>query len=101
MLDVFSKGFICPKGSTLKQLHEDPDRLRTPLVRQGAKLVPATWDEALSLVAGRLADIAATHGPSAVGGFSSARCTNEENYLFQKLFRAGLGSNNIDHCARL
>ena len=52
------------------------------------------------LVAGRLAE-ASAGGPSAVGGFSSARCTNEENYLFQKLFRAGLGSNNVDHCARL
>jgi formate dehydrogenase major subunit len=92
---------LCAKGRYGFDFVAHPDRLRTPLVRQGAKLVPATWDEALSLVAGRLADIAATHGPSAVGGFSSARCTNEENYLFQKLFRAGLGSNNIDHCARL
>lgn len=49
--DVFSKGFICPKGSTLRQLHDDPDRLRTPLVRRDGELQPATWDEAFAAVA--------------------------------------------------
>ena len=90
-------GRLCSKGTHLGETVGLEGRLLHPMIGEDG----ATWDEALSLVAGRLADIAATHGPSAVGGFSSARCTNEENYLFQKLFRAGLGSNNIDHCARL
>ena len=63
--------------------------------------MPASWDDALALVADTLGTLAAAHGPQGVGGLSSARCTIEENYLFQKLFRAGLGSNNVDHCARL
>ena len=49
--DVFSKGFICPKGSTLKQLHADPDRVRTPLIKRNGEFVPATWDEAFEAVA--------------------------------------------------
>ena len=53
-LDVFSKGFICPKGSTLKQLHEDPDRLRTPMIKRDGVHVPATWDEAWALIDERL-----------------------------------------------
>jgi predicted molibdopterin-dependent oxidoreductase YjgC len=55
----------------------------------------------LSLVARRLAEIKAQHGPGALGGLSSAKCTNEENYLFQRFVRAALGTNNVDHCARL
>ena len=66
--DVFSHGFICPKGSTLKQLHEDPDRVRTPLVRRDGELVEATWDEAFAEIERRLAPIiertGATPSPS-------------------------------------
>ena len=61
----------------------------------------ATWDEALDLVARRLGDIKAKHGPGALAGFGSAKCSNEEAYLFQKLIRAGFGTNNVDHCTRL
>ncbi len=61
----------------------------------------ASWDEALDHIAGRLKDIKAKHGPDAIGGLSSARCTNEENYAFQKMIRAAVGTNNVDHCARL
>ena len=64
--DVFSHGFICPKGSTLKQLHEDPDRLRTPLVRRDGELVEATWDEAFAEIERRLAPIIEHHGRDAV-----------------------------------
>lgn len=63
--------------------------------------VPVDWDTALNLVAEKLADTVKTHGPDAVMGLSSARCTNEENYVFQKFMRAGIGTNNLDHCARL
>jgi formate dehydrogenase major subunit len=61
----------------------------------------ATWDEALDLVARRLLEIHAGGGPSAIAGFGSAKCSNEEAYLFQKLIRAGFGTNNVDHCTRL
>src|SRR6476619_2871780 len=65
--DVFSRGFICPKGSTLKQLHEDPDRVRTPLVRRDGRLEPATWDEAFAEIERRLPPIIDKHGRDAVG----------------------------------
>jgi formate dehydrogenase major subunit len=61
----------------------------------------ATWDEALDLAAGRLKAIHGEHGPGSIAGFGSAKCSNEEAYLFQKLIRAGFGTNNVDHCTRL
>lgn len=63
--------------------------------------IPVDWDTALNYVAGRLAETVRAHGPNSVMGLASARCTNEENYLFQKFFRASIKTNNIDHCARL
>ncbi|NLD72028.1 MAG: molybdopterin-dependent oxidoreductase, partial [Chloroflexi bacterium] len=65
------------------------------------ELVEATWDEALDLVATKFAEIAQESGPDALAFLSSAKCTNEENYLVQKLGRAVIGTNNVDHCARL
>ena len=62
---------------------------------------PADWDEALDLVAGRLQGIREAHGPGALAGFGSAKCSNEEAYLFQKLVRTAFGTNNVDHCTRL
>jgi formate dehydrogenase alpha subunit len=79
--------------------HED--RLKQPLVRRDGKLMPATWEEALDTIARRLNEIKAEHGPEAIGGLASAKCTNEENYLLQKFVRAVIGTNNVDHCARL
>ena len=61
----------------------------------------ATWEEALDLVARRLTEIHASGGPGAIAGFGSAKCSNEEAYLFQKLIRTGFGTNNVDHCTRL
>src|SRR5205823_3353630 len=61
----------------------------------------ASWDEALDRVAARLRTIKEQHGPGALAGFGSAKCSNEEAYLFQKLMRAALGTNNVDHCTRL
>jgi formate dehydrogenase major subunit len=61
----------------------------------------ASWEEALELAAGRLKAIHSEHGPGAIAGFGSAKCSNEEAYLFQKLIRAGFGTNNVDHCTRL
>lgn len=61
----------------------------------------ATWDEALDLIADKIQETKRDFGPDAVAGFSSARTINEDNYLFQKFLRAAVGTNNVDHCARL
>jgi len=96
-----SRGGICIKGWNAHAFVNHPDRLRAPLVRKNGKLVEATWDEALTLVADKLGAIKAESGSDSIGFFSSARCTNEENYVTQKLARAVIGTNNIDNCARL
>lgn len=100
--DTNNNGWLCAKGRFGFDFIHSPERLKWPLIRKekGAPLQRATWEEAFDLVAARLSEIKEKNGPDSVGGLSSARCTNEENYLFQKLFRAGLGTNNIDHCAR-
>jgi formate dehydrogenase major subunit len=79
----------------------DPHRLKTPLIKKNGQFEEASWDEALDFVAEKMKAIKTSAGPDAIGGLSSARCTNEENYLFQKLIRAAVGTNNVDHCARL
>ena len=96
-----NRGRTCVKGRFGYDFANHPDRLDTPLVRRDGELVEATWDEALDLVAGKLAEIREEHGGDAIAVLSSAKCTNEENYLLQKFTRAVLGTNNIDHCARL
>jgi formate dehydrogenase major subunit len=96
-----NQGSLCAKGRFGYHFINHPDRLRTPLIRRGGQLTPATWEEAIALVAEKFAEIRAAHGPDALAGLSSARCTNEDNYLFQKFFRAVVGTNNVDHCARL
>jgi predicted molibdopterin-dependent oxidoreductase YjgC len=88
------------KGRFHADLVNSPDRITAPLIKRDGVFEEATWDEALDLVARRLREIQAEHGKMAVGVLSSARCTNEENYLLQRLTRAGLNTNSIDHCAR-
>ncbi|WP_429884621.1 molybdopterin-dependent oxidoreductase [Geoalkalibacter halelectricus] len=95
-----NNGNLCIGGFFSYGYVNSNQRLKAPLINQGGQLMPAEWDEALELVADRAREIAATHGSDALAGLSSPRLTNEENYLFQKLFRAGLGSNNIDSEAR-
>jgi formate dehydrogenase alpha subunit len=95
-----SRGRLCVKGWTAFEPVNHPDRLKQPLIKRGGRLVPAGWDEALDLCAARFKRIIADKGPDALGVFGSARCTNEENYLAQKLARAVFGTNNVDHCAR-
>jgi NADH-quinone oxidoreductase chain G len=95
--DGIDEGFLCDRGRWHLEPMNSPERLRMPLVCRNGELQPASWDEALALVAGRLKEIAQRDGPAAVGGIGSTHTTNEEAYLFQKLLRAGLGSNNIDH----
>ena len=91
---------MCVKGRFHTDFISSPDRLTTPLIKKDGEFVPASWDEALDLTARRLGEIRDQYGPDALAGLSSARCTNEENYLFQKFMRAAIGTNNVDHCAR-
>jgi NADH-quinone oxidoreductase subunit G len=91
---------LCVKGRFHSDFIHSEDRLTTPLIRKDGELVPASWEEAYRYAATRLTEIRDTYGPDAVAGLSSARCTNEENYLFQKFMRAAIGTNNVDHCAR-
>jgi predicted molibdopterin-dependent oxidoreductase YjgC len=94
-------GKLCIKGWNVAGFVYHEERLKTPLIRKDGELVEATWDEALSLIAGKLATVKAESGPNSIAFLASAKCTNEENYLLQKLARAVIGTNNIDHCARL
>jgi anaerobic selenocysteine-containing dehydrogenase len=95
--DVFSHGFICPKGSTLKQLHEDPDRLRTPMVRgDDGELHPATWDEAFAEVERRLMPIIETHGRDAVGIYlGNPNVHNMSGTLYPRFLIRALGTRNV------
>jgi predicted molibdopterin-dependent oxidoreductase YjgC len=94
-------GSLCIKGRFGYDFVDHTDRLTTPLIRKNGKLKEASWDEAITYVAEKFSAIKQEHGPDAIAGLASARCTNEENYLFQKFFRAVVGTNNVDHCARL
>lgn len=96
-----SLGRLCVKGRFGLQFVHSWERLTFPLIKRSGKLQRATWDEALALVAERLTEIIKIHGPGAIAGIASAKCTNEENYLFQKFMRACIGTNSVDHCARL
>ena len=121
--------YLCTKGRFGWDFATSPERLTVPLVRRDLayemgltstswkiseqsplkiekpdlhdSYIEVGWDTALDLVAEKLADIVRASGADVVMGLASARCTNEENYLFQKFLRAGIGTNNIDHCARL
>ncbi|MDP2857731.1 MAG: formate dehydrogenase subunit alpha, partial [Bacillota bacterium] len=96
-----NEGLLCVKGRFGFDFLHHPDRLRTPLIREGDGFREATWDEALDLIARRFGEVKQAHGPGAFAGLASARCTNEENYLHQRFMRQVIGTNNIDHCARL
>ena len=95
-------GDLCVKGRFGHQFIHHPDRLTRPLIRRqkGGPLEPARWEEAVEFVALNFARIMAEKGSDALAGLSSARCTTEENYAFQKFFRTVIGTNNVDHCAR-
>jgi len=96
-----ARGNLCVKGWHVHDFIHSADRLTVPLIRRGNDLSPASWDEALDFTAASLKRILANHGGQAVGVLASAKCTNEENYLLQKLARRVLNTNSIDHCARL
>jgi predicted molibdopterin-dependent oxidoreductase YjgC len=94
-------GSLCVKGRFGNDFIHHPERLKTPLIKKKGKFTGVSWDDALDFVAERLANIMQTSGPDSIMVLSSARITNEENYLAQKFTRAVLETNNIDHCARL
>ena len=94
-------GSLCVKGRFGTDFVNHPERLTNPLIRVDGELKKVTWEEATDYVADKLSSIKKTYGADAIAGLSSARCTNEENYLFQKFMRAVVGTNNVDHCARL
>ncbi len=95
-----NRGYLCVKGRFGYDFPYAEDRLKTPLIKENGAFRPASWDEALDLVASKFKDIIAQSGPDAVAGVSCARSINEDSYQMQKLFRAVFRTNNIDHCAR-
>ncbi len=96
-----NRGHTCLKGRYAFEYVHHPDRLTSPMIRRNGELIEVSWDEALDYIAQRLDAIKHEHGPDAIAAISSARCTNEENYLMQKFMRAVIGNNNIDGCARV
>lgn len=98
-----NEGSLCVKGRFGMDFVQHPDRLKKPLIRRNKKdeLKEVGWDEAYTFITDKLASIKKSSGADSLAGLCSARCTNEENYLFQKFMRAVIGTNNIDHCARL
>lgn len=96
-----NEGKLCIKGWNLHEHVNSFLRLKQPLVKTFGRFIKTEWDEALQIVADRFRDIIERHGPDSVGVLVSAKITNEENYLAQKFARAVIGTNNVDHCARL
>lgn len=99
--DGVSEGKLCIKGRNAHGFVQHQDRLKNPLIKKDGKWKEASWPEALDLVSRRFGEIKQKFGPDALGFLASAKCTNEENFVFMKLARAVIGTNNIDHCARL
>lgn len=97
-----NRGLLCVKGrfGSYDFVHH-PDRLKYPLIKKDGKFERASWEEALNLIASKFSEIKEKSGVDAIAGFSSSRSTNEDNYLFQKMMRAAIGTNNVDNCARL
>ncbi|MCF8248021.1 MAG: formate dehydrogenase subunit alpha [Saprospiraceae bacterium] len=96
-----NQGHTCLKGRYAFKFYNHPERLQYPMIRKNGTLERVTWDEVYDFLAERLLSIKDKYGPDAIAGISSARTTNEENYLMQKMIRAVIGTNNIDGCARV
>jgi len=94
-------GNTCVKGRFGMDFLGKTERLAKPLIKENGSFREASWEEALALVAARFAELKEKHGPDSLAGLSSAKTTNEDNYVMQKLVRAAFGTNNVDHCARL
>lgn len=98
---ITNRGSLCIKGRFGFDYVHSRERITKPLIRRNKEWVEVGWNEALSYVAAKFLEIKRLSGSGALAGLSSAKCTNEENYLFQKLMRTSFGTNNVDHCARL
>ena len=96
-----NQGKLCVKGWNIHEFVQHSDRLTKPLIRKNGALTEASWDEALDYTVSRLKEIKESHGSDSIAFFASAKATNEENYLIMKFARAAVGTNNVDHCARL
>ncbi len=96
-----NQGNLCIKGRYGYEFIHSFERIKTPLIRKGDKMVVATWDEALDYIASKFKSLIKNYGADSVGGYSSARCTNEENFLLAKFVRTVFKTNNVDNCARV
>ena len=96
-----NEGHTCLKGRFAFEFYNHPERLREPMIRKNGKFEAVSWEEAYTFIATKLVTIKEKYGADAIGGISSSRATNEENYLMQKMLRVAIGTNNIDGCARV
>lgn len=96
-----NQGKLCIKGWYLHEFVHHPNRLKKPLLRRDGLLREVSWEEAMDYAVRQLQSVREKYGPDSMAFLSSARCSNEENYLMQKFSRAVIGTNNVDHCARL
>ena len=96
-----NEGKLCIKGWNVHEFVQSPKRLTKPLLRKNGALTEVSWDEALDYTASKLKEIKEANGKDSIAFLASAKVTNEENYLIQKFARAAVGTNNVDHCARL
>lgn len=96
-----NKGLLCVKGRFAYNFVGHKDRLTKPLLKKDGQFVEISWEEAYKTIASKINEMKEKHGPDVFGGFSSSRCTNEDNYMFQKFIRGVIGTNNVDNCARL
>ena len=96
-----NQGHTCIKGRYAFKFYNHPERLNTPMIKRNGNFEKVTWDEAYTYIANKLNTFKTEFGSDAIAGISSARCTNEENYLMQKFMRTVIGTNNIDGCARV
>ena len=96
-----NRGSLCVRGRFGYDFIHHPDRLQKPMIKKSGGFVEASWEEALDLIATKLLEVKGKYGAQAMGGITSSRATNEENYLFQKWMRACIGTNHIDSGARL
>lgn len=96
-----NEGHTCLKGRFAFQFYDHPDRLREPMIKKNGKFEIVSWKEAYDFITDKLLEIKQKFGVDSIGGISSSRATNEENYLMQKMIRVALGTNNIDGCARV
>lgn len=94
-------GRLCVKGRFGYQYANHKKRLTHPLIKKNGKFVKASWNEALDLIASKFNEIKSQYGSESLAAYSSAKCSNEENYLLQKFVRLAFGNNNIDYCTRL